>query len=128
MAAVLFVGLRIAGRDGVRARFSAATRISVRGQGGLHLGSDRAALPGYAGVAGRAVAQAADWAGWRCAVGEAVIGLLLGLTLQFVFEAAQFAGQIVGMQMGFSLVNILDPQTQVDTPVLSDLPPTDRDC
>ena len=67
--------------------------------------------------------------GWvEMAVSEKlVIGLLLGLTLQFVFEAAQFAGQIVGMQIGFSLVNILDPQTQVDTPVLVRVPPTDRD-
>jgi len=52
---------------------------------------------------------------------EMLIGLLLGLTVTFIFEAAQMAGQIVGMQVGFSLVNIIDPQTQVDTPVLSTL-------
>ena len=34
-------------------------------------------------------------------------------------EAVQLAGQILGVQMGFSLVNIIDPQTQVDTPVLA---------
>jgi flagellar biosynthetic protein FliR len=28
------------------------------------------------------------------------------------------AGQILGFQMGYSLVNVLDPQTQVETPVL----------
>jgi len=50
---------------------------------------------------------------------EMLIGLLIGLTVTFIFEAAQMAGQIVGMQVGFSLVNIIDPQTQVDTPVLS---------
>jgi len=47
------------------------------------------------------------------------VGLVLGLTLNFIFDAVEFAGQMVGMQMGFSLVNIIDPQTQVDTPVLS---------
>jgi len=52
---------------------------------------------------------------------EMLIGLLMGLTVTFIFEAAQMAGQIVGMQVGFSLVNIIDPQTQVDTPVLSTL-------
>ena len=52
---------------------------------------------------------------------ELMIGLITGLVVSFVFEAAQMAGQIVGMQVGFSLVNIIDPQTQVDTPVLSTL-------
>ena len=52
---------------------------------------------------------------------ELMIGLLTGLTVTFIFEAAQMAGQVTGMQVGFSLVNIIDPQTQVDTPVLSTL-------
>jgi len=55
----------------------------------------------------------------RVVVGELLVGLLIGLTAQLVFEAAQFAGQLMGIQVGFSLVNILDPNTQVDTPVLS---------
>jgi len=44
---------------------------------------------------------------------------MLGLSMQLVFEAAQFAGQVVGVQTGFSLITLLDPQTQADTPVLS---------
>ncbi len=55
----------------------------------------------------------------RLVVGELLVGLLIGLSAQLVFEAAQFAGQLMGVQVGFSLVNILDPNTQVDTPVLS---------
>jgi len=43
----------------------------------------------------------------------------MGLAVQLVFEAAQFAGQLMGMQVGFGLVNIIDPSTQVDTPVLA---------
>jgi flagellar biosynthesis protein FliR len=31
----------------------------------------------------------------------------------------QLTGQILGVQMGYSLVNILDPQTQVDTTVVA---------
>ena len=34
-------------------------------------------------------------------LGELAIGLLLGLTLQFFFEAAQLAGQVCGVQMGY---------------------------
>ena len=30
-----------------------------------------------------------------------------------------FTGSVLGIQMGYSLVNILDPQTQVDTPVVA---------
>jgi len=54
-------------------------------------------------------------------VSELGIGLLTGLTVTFIFEAAQMAGHVMGMQVGFSLVNIIDPQTQVETPVLSTL-------
>lgn len=52
---------------------------------------------------------------------EVMLGLLMGLCLQFVFEAVQVAGQIVGFQLSFSLVNVIDPQTNVDTPVLANL-------
>ncbi len=50
---------------------------------------------------------------------EFVIGAGMGIATNLVFEAAQLAGQVVGIQMGYSLVNILDPQTQVDTTVMS---------
>jgi len=62
-------------------------------------------------------AGALAWVG--IAGGEVVVGLLLGLALQFVLEAAQAAGQILGVQAGYSLVTLLDPQTQADTPVMA---------
>src|SRR5205823_7909493 len=66
------------------------------------------------------VGIAASAVGWtKIIAGEAVIGLSMGLLLQFSFEAAQFAGQIFGIQTGFSLVTLLDPQTQADSPSLS---------
>ncbi len=52
-------------------------------------------------------------------LGEAAAGLVLGLSVQFVFEAGQMAAQILGIQMGYSLVQLLDPQTLVDTTVLA---------
>ena len=67
-----------------------------------------------------AVQLAASGAEWVAVItGEVAVGLLLGLTLQFILEAAQTAGQILGIHAGFSLVTLLDPQTQADTPVLS---------
>lgn len=53
------------------------------------------------------------------ALNELIIGVLVGLLVNFIFDAAQFAGQILGTQMGYSLVTILDPQTQADSAVLS---------
>jgi flagellar biosynthesis protein FliR len=42
--------------------------------------------------------------------GEIVFGLAMGLILSFVFIAAQWAGQIVGQQMGLNLSEVFDPQ------------------
>ena len=50
---------------------------------------------------------------------EFLIGVGMGIATNVVFEAAQMAGQVLGVQMGYSLVNILDPQTQVDTTVIA---------
>jgi flagellar biosynthesis protein FliR len=50
---------------------------------------------------------------------ESLVGFLIGLSATLVFEAVQFAGQLLGVQVGLSLVSVLDPQTQADSPVLS---------
>jgi flagellar biosynthetic protein FliR len=50
---------------------------------------------------------------------EFLIGVGMGIATNIVFEAIQMAGQVLGVQMGYSLVNILDPQTQVDTTVVA---------
>ena len=54
-------------------------------------------------------------------LGEFATGFLLGFTLQFLFEAAQLAGQICGVQMGYSLAGIINPDSQADSAVLSTL-------
>jgi flagellar biosynthetic protein FliR len=55
----------------------------------------------------------------QMAISELLIGLLLGLSINCVFDALQLAGHSLGVQMGFSLASLIDPQTQADTPVLS---------
>jgi len=57
------------------------------------------------------------WAMLICT--ELAIGAGIGIATNLVFEAVQLAGQILGVQMGYSLVNILDPQSQVDTTVVA---------
>ena len=59
-------------------------------------------------------------AGWpMLIVTEFLIGVGMGIATNIVFDAVQLTGQILGVQMGYSLVNILDPQSQVDTTVVA---------
>lgn len=50
---------------------------------------------------------------------EIVIGSGVGIVTNLVFDGVQMAGQLLSIQMGYSLVNILDPQTQVDSTVMA---------
>lgn len=54
-------------------------------------------------------------------LGELAVGLVYGLTLTLLTEMLLFAGQIAGMQLSFSLVNLLDPDSAIQTPLLGDL-------
>jgi flagellar biosynthetic protein FliR len=50
---------------------------------------------------------------------ETLVGVAMGIATNVVFEGAQMAGQVLSVQMGYSLVNILDPNTQVDSTVVA---------
>lgn len=50
---------------------------------------------------------------------EMMFGVVLGLVATFVFAGIQFAGQIISFQLGFSVINLVDPQTNVESPVFS---------
>jgi flagellar biosynthetic protein FliR len=52
-------------------------------------------------------------------VTEFLVGVGMGIATNLVFDAIQLSGQVLGMQMGYSLVNLLDPQTQVNTTVMA---------
>jgi flagellar biosynthetic protein FliR len=54
-------------------------------------------------------------------LGELAVGLVYGLSLAMLNEMLLFAGQIAGVQLSFSLVNLLDPSTHIETPLLGDL-------
>ena len=54
-------------------------------------------------------------------VGELAVGLVYGLSLTLLSEMLIFAGQIAGLQFSFSLVNLLDPESAIQTPLLGDL-------
>ncbi len=50
---------------------------------------------------------------------ELLIGLAVGIATNIVFDGVQMAGQVLSVQMGYSLINILDPQTMVDSTVVA---------
>ena len=54
-------------------------------------------------------------------LGELSVGLVYGLTLALLNEMLLFGGQIVGVQFSFSLVNLLDPTTAIQTPLMGEL-------
>ena len=59
--------------------------------------------------------------GFSALLGELAVGLVYGLTLTLLNEMMLFAGQILGLQFSFSMVNLLDPTSSIQTPLLGDL-------
>jgi len=54
-------------------------------------------------------------------LGELTTGMLFGICLTLLMEMLNFAGQLLGLQFSFSLVNILDPNSPIETPLLSQM-------
>jgi flagellar biosynthetic protein FliR len=59
--------------------------------------------------------------GFAPLLGELAVGLVYGLTLALMNEMLLFAGQIAGLQFSFSLVNLMDPASPIQTPLLGEL-------
>jgi flagellar biosynthetic protein FliR len=59
--------------------------------------------------------------GFSSLLGELAVGLVYGLTLTLLNEMLLFAGQIAGVQFSFSMVNLLDPTSSIQTPLMGDL-------
>ena len=51
-------------------------------------------------------------------VREVIMGLVLGFAVLLVFVGIQFAGQLAGLQMGFGIVNVIDPQSSNQISIL----------
>lgn len=54
-------------------------------------------------------------------LGELSVGLVFGLSLMLLNESLLFAGTLLGMEFSFSLVNLMDPNSMVETPVLGQM-------
>jgi flagellar biosynthesis protein FliR len=48
---------------------------------------------------------------------ELIVGLIIGFASQMVFSAIQFAGHFIDMQIGLSIVSVIDPQFGTQVPI-----------
>ena len=53
------------------------------------------------------------------ALSELMVGLTLAFITQIIFAAVEFSGQIIGMQMGFTIASIIDPSQGNQTQIMS---------
>lgn len=114
LAGTAFTGARLAGLMTFAPFFGSAS-MPMRIKAGFVVALTLLLYPVYGPT--RLATDPWSWA--QIMLSEALVGVLFAIATQFVFDAAQLAGQVLGVQMGFSLVSIIDPQTQADTPVLS---------
>ena len=83
------------------------------------------ALAGFAAHASFSTALVRDWAiapfGLNfvfLAIGEAIIGIIIGFYLVLIFAAFTTAGQFFSLQMGFGASETFDPVAQIENPLL----------
>jgi flagellar biosynthesis protein FliR len=51
--------------------------------------------------------------------GEFLVGLVIGLAVRFVFAGVELAGELIASQMGLSIVQLFDPVSAHQTPMVS---------
>ncbi len=52
---------------------------------------------------------------------EFIVGIVIGFVSYAVFTSIYLAGQIIDMQIGFGMVNVLDPLSNIQVPVTANL-------
>jgi flagellar biosynthetic protein FliR len=114
LAPTLLLGIRLSGLM-TFAPFVGSSSIPWTAKSGLTVALTALLEPAYA--ASMPHALPVNMVG--AVAGELMIGLGMGLTLELIFEGARFAGQLLGFQFGYSLVNVIDPQSQVEISVLN---------
>ncbi len=115
LAAAVFVGARVSGLM-VFCPFLGSNAIPAPLKAALTLLVTALVYPLHAPLQ----LDLSSWQWVGVGLSEVMIGLVLGLAANFMMEAPMMAGQILGVQMGYSLATLFDPQTNADTPVLAE--------
>lgn len=54
-------------------------------------------------------------------VSELFLGMVLALSLHIFLAAVEMAGEMIGFQMGFSIINVLDPQSGIQVSIMGQI-------
>ncbi|MFH1081211.1 MAG: flagellar biosynthetic protein FliR [Pseudomonadota bacterium] len=52
--------------------------------------------------------------------GEVMIGLIIGFAASMIFAGIRFAGDMIGIQMGLSIVNVIDPVSSTQVSIMAE--------
>jgi flagellar biosynthetic protein FliR len=52
---------------------------------------------------------------------EILVGFTLGLCLRIFFAGVQMAGELIGFQVGFSMINVMDPQSGENVSIMDQI-------
>ncbi len=52
---------------------------------------------------------------------EFMFGLIIGFLFQLIFLGVQFGGGVLGYQIGYAMVNVIDPSTSESVPIIGQL-------
>lgn len=74
-----------------------------------------------AATIGQAAPLALSWAALMLAVQQVLVGLAIGFAMQLALAAMGFAGDFLGVQMGFGFAGLFDVQNRFEVPIVSDL-------
>jgi flagellar biosynthetic protein FliR len=115
LTAAVLVMIRLSGLMLFAPLFSSAA-IAPRVKAGFVIAMTVLLAPAIAAVPNARVAL-----DMKSILGELGVGLAFGLSLMLLNEALTFAGTLLGIQFSFSLVNLMDPNSMIDTPVLGQM-------
>jgi flagellar biosynthesis protein FliR len=115
LSAITLALVRLSGMVAFAPFFSSAA-LPVRAKAGFVLAVSFLLAPLVASLP-----QARAELSFAALLSEVAVGLVYGLTLALLNEMLLFAGQIVGMQFSFSLVNLLDPASEIQTPLMGEV-------
>ncbi|HEX3860968.1 MAG TPA: flagellar biosynthetic protein FliR [Stellaceae bacterium] len=60
-----------------------------------------------------------SWTAGALAVQQVLVGVAIGFSMQIVLAAIAVAGEFIGVQMGFGIASLFDPQSGFTVPVMS---------
>lgn len=52
---------------------------------------------------------------------EFIVGFMMAFSAYLIFSITYYVGQLIDMQIGFSMVSVLDPLTQIQVPIMGNL-------